>query len=437
MMTCAEIYKILKSPEKEKIKIELKKSDVLRKRDGQRELGYEIIALVNRYGGKLIIGINDDGTFEGKGIFDIDKDKGIIEDICYTRISPVIEYNTEFLQCKEGDVLIVNVSRRKGIPHAYIVSRDGPEIKNRIYYIRTTHGKRLVTDGQLQWLFKHQEDPDFAFPCRVVINYFKDSLGIPGPIPQPNCISNYISFVNNIPRNDIGVLSKDWNSVESFFIEITPYALIRAFSWLFTHSWLIEVHRVKGKVSWRPMSQRISSKKISMGDLPKPRNDSIIASLLWDFHKILENIGSLDFCVPLGTELKIQYDDKRKKSKLSLRHDDFNFNIIFSVSSMGAGLHWIHPQRAALMDRKPFEEQKKMQNLYQFIEIDCLFKASFNFPEEDVELFNEYYHYANTIKDHLENDWDYDHFIRELPHFKLYTIENKLNDILTIIERKL
>lgn len=437
MTTCAEIYKILKSPEREKIRTELKKSNILRNTNGQKKLGYEIVALANRYGGKLIIGINDDGTFEGKGIFDIDKDRGIIDDICHTRISPVIEYSTEFLQCEEGDVLIVNVSKRKRIPHAYIIAREGPEIKNRIYYIRTAHGKRLVTDGQLQWLFKHQGDPDFTFPCRLVINYLKDSLRIPGPIPQPNCINNYINFVNSIPQNDIEILSKDWGTIELFFIEITPYALIQAFSLLFTHAWLIEVHRVKGRVSWRPTSQRVSSKKISVGDLPKPGKDSMIASLSWDFQKILESIRPSNFCVPLDTKLEIRYDNKRKKSQLSLRHSNFDFNIVFSVSSMGAGLHWIHPLRAVLMDRKSFEGQEKMQSLYQFIEIDCLFKASFNFPEEDVELFNEYYHYANTIKDHLENDWDYDHFIKELPHFKLYTVENKLNDILRIMEKKL
>ena len=74
------------------------------------------------------------------------------------------------------------------------------------------------------------------------------------------------------------------------------------------------------------------------------------------------------------------------------------------------------------MDRKPIQGQKKMHKLYQSIEMECVFKASFSFPEEDIELFNDYYHYANTIKDLLENDWDYDRFLEGLPHYKLYTI---------------
>ncbi len=435
--TCEEICNILNNPERENIKIEFKKSDLLRDHDGQKEIGYSIAALANRYGGKLILGINNDGTFEGKEIFDIDRDKGIIESICHTKISPIIDYSTEFLQCDNGDVLIINIPRRKGTPHAYIVSRDGPEIKNRIYYIRTSHGKSLVTDLQLEWLFKHQEDPDFVFPFRIIINYFKDSFGIPGPIQQPNCIRNYVGLVNSIPEEDIGTLTKDWETMQSFFIEITPYALIHSFSWLFTHSWLIDVYRVEGKTNLRPSPQRVSLKKISIGDIPKTQSNSMIASLSWDFQKILESIGFLDFYVPSDTELQVQYDNEGKQSQLSLKSNDFNFNITFRFSSMGAGLHFTHPIRAVLMNRKPIEGQEKMHDLCQFIEMDCVFKASFNFPDEHVELFNEYYRYANTIKNHLENDWNYDHFIEGLPHNKLYVIDNKLNDILKILKEKL
>lgn len=436
MTTCDEIYQILKNPEKENMKNEFKNSEILK--SGKEKLGYGIVAFANRNGGKLLIGINDDASFEGKGIFDdkgIDNYRGIIDNICHNNISPIIEYEIEFLQCPDGDLLVVNIPKRKGIPHAYIVSRVS-EIKNRIYYIRTSHGKRLVSDRQLQWLFNHQEDPDFTFSFRIIINYHRDSLRIPAPISQPSCISNYLSFVNSIPENDIGTLTKDWETPQSFFIEITPYALIHSFSWLFAHSWLIEIRRRKGKISSGPIPKSVSSKKVSVKDLPKPSNNSIITSLSWDFSKILESAGFLDFCIPSNTELQIQYD-KGKKLQLSLKHNDFRFDIIFVFSSMCAGLHFTHPQRAILMDRNPIEGQEKMDKLYQSIEMDCVFKASFNFPEEDIELFDDYYHYANTIKDHLENDWDYDHFIQKLPHHKLYTIDNKLNDILRILEEKI
>lgn len=431
MTACKEIYEILKNPEKENLRIELKESDILRNNEGQRELGYQIAALANRYGGKLLIGIKNDGTFEGKGIFNIDKDKGIVDNICHTVISPVIEYNIEFMSCDQGDILVINVPKREGIPHAYIGSREGPEIRHRVYYIRTAHGKRLVSDKQLEWLFNHQEDPDILFPFNIAIAYFKDSFKIPYNIEQPTCINNYLTFVNSIPENKIETLQKDWDAIKSFFLEITPYALIHSFSFIFSHSWLIEIRRTLEKTSHSPKVKDVSSKKISISELPLPPRGSVAASLGWDFEEILKSSGFSHFYLPSNCDLEIQFNqDHEKKVQIFLRHNDFNFSFAFRWSSMGEGLHFSHPLRAVLMSNELSGKGDKIQKLYQFISMDCEFKATFNFPENDIELFYEYEYFAKTIKDHLENNWDYVHFIKQLPNSKLYSIEEKLNTIM-------
>jgi len=438
MTTHREILKILGEPEKENVRIELKRSASIRNSSGQRKIAVEIVALANRYGGKLLLGINDDGTFEGKDIFNIDKDKGIIENICHMRISPVIQYNTEFLQFDGGDVLVVNVPKRAGIPHAYIVSRKGPEIKNRIYYIRTSHGKRLVSDRQLQWLFSHLDDPTFSFPFRVIINHFKDSLQIPDfqEIQQPDGVSDYTNFVLNIPIIDIGRLAKDPQAIQQFFIEISPYVLISSFSSLFINSWLIEIKRRMGMITAMPLPKRVKSRKIAVSKLPVPPEDSIIGSIPWNFRKVLESSIPPYFRVPAGADVQILYKDGGMKSQFSLKHRDFEIKITFRSSLIYSGLHDAHPQRAVLIDHKPIESQEEALELFQAIEMDCLFTVSFNFPEEDVELFNEYHHFSKTIKDHLKYNWDYDNFLKKLPHHKLYTIDNKLNDILRILGEK-
>jgi len=46
MTTCDDIQEILKNPEKESMKIEFKESEKLRNGNGQRELGYEIVAII-------------------------------------------------------------------------------------------------------------------------------------------------------------------------------------------------------------------------------------------------------------------------------------------------------------------------------------------------------------------------------------------------------
>lgn len=49
----------------------------------------------------------DDGTYEGKNIFDLDSDKGKIENILHTNISPKINCEVEFLE-SSTPILYVN-----------------------------------------------------------------------------------------------------------------------------------------------------------------------------------------------------------------------------------------------------------------------------------------------------------------------------------------
>lgn len=97
MTKCKEIYELLQTKDLEKIKVEFKQSDKLRNREGQKDLAKELVALANHSGGKLILGLKNNGDFEGNNIFDVDKDKGIINNIIQTSISPIIKYNIEYL----------------------------------------------------------------------------------------------------------------------------------------------------------------------------------------------------------------------------------------------------------------------------------------------------------------------------------------------------
>ena len=422
MTICDEINEILRNHDAENIKIEYKRRKLLYSKQGQEKLCFAIVALANRYGGKLILGINDDVTFEGKDIFNVDSDKGTITNIIHNHISPTIEYDMEFLSCKKGDILVINILKRKGIPHAYINGRNGSDIKERIYYIRTSHGKRLVSDGQLQWLFEHQNDPDFDYSFRTVINYHKDSLQIPPPyhIDQPRSTSDFGFLISKIAKSDVDMLKKDWDTIQSFFIEIAPYVLIHLFSWHFMNSWLVETSRYEGLALTRIVPSMANSKKILPRELPKTQTNSLIGSLSTNFSLAFSLMGVQEFYVPENTELQIHLDGGRK-SVLSLKNKDFSIDISFTKFMAGIGLHRTHPRKEAFQD--------KDRELFQHIEMNCTYSASFNYPEKDIELFNEYYHYANSIKDLLENDFNYDNFIKTLPNSILYTINNKLDNI--------
>lgn len=70
MTTCDEIKKLLDTKDLEKIKIEFKRLAILNTSKGQVNLAKELVALANHSGGKLIIGLTNEGEFEGKDTFD-------------------------------------------------------------------------------------------------------------------------------------------------------------------------------------------------------------------------------------------------------------------------------------------------------------------------------------------------------------------------------
>ena len=105
-------------------------------------------------------------------------DKGIINNIIQSRIIPVLNYNIEFLPCTEGDLLIIHVNKKKDMPHAYINSKKGFKIKNRIYYVKTPHDKRLVSDNHLKYLFREDEINIFH-PFEIVLYLDIPELTIP------------------------------------------------------------------------------------------------------------------------------------------------------------------------------------------------------------------------------------------------------------------
>lgn len=217
MTTCEEVQKLLEKSEIENIKFELKSSKILKNDNWKDNLAKEFVAFANRNGGKVIIGLQNDGTFDGKKDYDIDDLKGDIDNIIHTKTSPIIDYDFEFLECEEGDLSIISVEKKKDIPHAYIAKREGHEIKNRIYYIRTPHGKRLVSDSQLESLFSERkgikiQPPKETKPDIQLINEYLDMIktsyfSLKNLIPILNGIHNQfikISYKEDFTDNELG-----------------------------------------------------------------------------------------------------------------------------------------------------------------------------------------------------------------------------------------
>ena len=210
MTTCEEIQKILENPELETLTFELKSSEILKTNGWKDKFAKEFVAFANKIGGKLIIGIKNDGTFNGKIDYDIDKLKGDINNILKDKISPIIDYRFEFIQCKLGDISIINIKRKKSIPHAYIAKRKSHEIINRAYYIRTPYGIQLVTNEELDDLFNRKLN-------HKLMDQFE-----PKAIAKPDItlIREYLKMIRESPLSPLNLVPM-LNRIHTEFMKIS------------------------------------------------------------------------------------------------------------------------------------------------------------------------------------------------------------------------
>ena len=65
--------------------------------------------------------------------------------------------------------------------------------------------------------------------------------------------------------------------------------------------------------------------------------------------------------------------------------------------------------------------------------IDVTFDAQFSFPDIVDDLFTEHREYGQIMYDQLEDNWNWDSFLKHLPHGKLYSIEDKIDEILQVL----
>jgi len=135
-------------------------------------------------------------------------------------------------------------------------------------------------------------------------------------------------------------------------------------------------------------------------------------------------------------DLNILKDDETARYKIVMKHDDFKFIISFNYDKGGIGLDYLHPRKATYLNQYLYEGKENINDLFEHIQLDCEFKTEFKFPESNPDLFDKYYHYAKTIKDILINEWDYQKFIKKLPHYLLYSIDSKLKDISNHLQNK-
>ncbi|MFX0071675.1 MAG: helix-turn-helix domain-containing protein [Candidatus Hermodarchaeota archaeon] len=421
MTICKEINDILDTKDLERIKIEFKQSEEIRTGDGQKDLAKELVALANHSGGRLIIGITDEGDFEGKDIFDVDKDKGRINNIIQFRISPILNYNVEFLPCQKGDLLIIHVEKKKDIPHAYILSKESHEIKNRIYYIKTPHDKRLVSDSQLKFLFQ-EEKINIFYPFEIVLSLIIPELKLAYFEPNRSAGLRFLQwdFLSEITPEISMEIRSDSNKIQSLFQEIIPYALLYSFCKNFYRTWQFTQYSHERRYG----KPNIPIDKIPIEEIPNLPNDSLLSTLSLNMKEIMKKRFFNNICVPPDTKIFLGFE--AGAFPIIIKNNNFEFKIVNDIIRYGTHLESKHSLLYDIIERNI---DLKDQNLF-YINLSCVYEANFLFPNEYDEFYNDYIEYGKNIKAILMKEWDFNYFIENQPDPILFSIDKKLDKIL-------
>jgi hypothetical protein len=433
MTTIQEIEFLVRQTEKENIKTELKSFRKLfpHTRENKTDIAAEIVAIANRQGGKLIFGINDDGSFDGKlKAQEIDEAKGWINNICKDLISPAIDCTIQFIETQEKDVVIVYIPQKKSIPHA-VTEKSGPNIKHRTYYVRTNHGKSLVTDSQLEWMFTNATESTFGHPFRLAFEFDKDFNFIQGIVPIGNFTVS--PFIWDLSQEERELLKKDNDALRSFFVEMMPYLFLKSVADIFARSWYIGIteefdRRYYGaKITSTPFE----TQEITVASIPVTGH-SFIRQYKWDFEKILLKHFERAFNIPQGTKMSIKYEKNDRSttgSCMIMEHEGFLIKLSFFPLNYGAGLHPRSVLTELFSERMGHNFQKYSMNNYIHFDGGGRLTAEFKYPEYDMSQYKEFYEYYDSLKKLIDTNWSYDVARKEFPPKEILVISDKLDQI--------
>ena len=428
MTTCDDIKKILGKSELENTKIELKSSKILEKKGWKDSIAMELVAFANLLGGKLIIGIQDDGKFDGKIKKDFDKFKGDIDNIIRSKISPTISYGIEFLNCAEGDLIIITVEKKTEIPFAYIVSREGPEIKNRIYYIRTPHGRKLVSDGQLKFLF-NEEKLNILHQFSVVLVFDKPEFEITDSLEFPSSIRFDFSFLYDRVYPRYKDLFKEKSvQFDQFVVELLNYQMLYSILKNFQRTWDIKY--------LEPLSSKLGSifretpkEAIKISNFPEPHKNSELSKLSTGVDDLFGDESIRKFHLPPNSKIEIN-----PQGSFKIYNEIFIFSIGLTSYQGGQGMDQNHPQIGKYRSRN-LVGSLKLNEDYIYMKINFIYDGFLKFPGPDIEYFDSYLRFINTIKDIIDTDWNYDVFVKTLPNFMFFNLEERLNRIENMLKK--
>lgn len=409
-MKIQSVLNILESYEKENIRVELKESSKFITGEGKfdtKEMASIIVSFANREGGMLIVGVRDNGSFEGDFIFEkfsdrgkdgFDKFKEYIENICKDIISPQIFVESHLFKWDNYEFGVINIPKRLSIPHALVSKHEGSIVRTREYYIRTTHGKGLVSDRHLEWLFNHTDLPKVSSENLLELTLFKEKLRVPESLgyferfpTQPETLQSLNAYFDLISDSNQSLLQRESLDKEKLLREILIYAIV----------------------------QSVEHKSDHYKSLPMPNEKMAMQFYLGDKIKSIIHQKNKLWSVPYGTSMKIK--SGKENTVLKFGNKNILGTLTIKLIEKQKQLSALNPYSQILTDANTFET-------YTF---NCQYQVDIKYPEDFDETYEMMIKFATALQQTILEKWDIIEYFNSLPHYKLlYEIDHKLDRLL-------
>lgn len=414
--------------------------------DDSRKFAKHLVGFANRHGGELALGITDTGEIQGKEI-DYDQVMQTITNIAYTRCSPQVRFDDEYLRLPEGDILILDVSPREDIPHAVVERKQGTVI-SRDYWIRTKNSTRRVSDVELNRLFSTTLDPDFTkdFETWTMLSIDEHQ---PPSINLPDFIDNYRTLLSKLDIDD----EIDQNLILSTISqELFPFSLLHDLSKVHFATWDTVIQDATTPFQSTSLIGANFPKMIGSNDLEQNHDAESVEIDENDIHfsgfdqthiskftDAAELLGEVQFHAPRNTEFLIEYQIEERDSDEDVppfpnyevkiqRQDEFIITISNHGAGSGRGFPTKHPITDVAADNKFRRiDLGEMQEKWEYAEIRNRFSVEFSYPDEpdtDITL-NE--RYAERLWHLIEERYSVETFLESLPNTELYKANHKLD----------
>lgn len=395
MTTSAEVRQILAQYPAEAQRVVFKASALLRSEEGLDEIARDVVALANRDGGRLVLGVGAGGQLEGQLELSRQECDEAVAAMLRTRIVPVPETILEHLTGQEGELLVIKVEPRRGAPHAFARVTPRGSVGGRIYYVRDGASTRPVTDGQLAWMFRVAGDPAVRVAVPVQIHTVPGSLVPADSIPQPVVVARFGELLAGLP-GDVGKA-----------LAGHPERRVRAFAELSAWAFLTEV-----QAALAAGDLGLETAEVAVADLPVPATGSAFGAPAPSLRELLEGgrrrpgiAGLLGrarpgrrFVVPRGAEVQVDFLDRQSKGRVTLSHPSFTVTLSTLPAGAGEGLAWPGFEGA-------------LAGGVQWTGLEAALTCSLPFPARDAATGIEGERLARRLADRLRSGWDSRRFL--------------------------